>query len=515
MGNRIPSATQVLLIDDDFGVPGSTFEAKYRSLEHRDRPYRFHYETAADGNGYSVEAALRKVNSIGPLDVVLLDIKFGREDDRLGLEILKELRAERPLLPIIMLTSLDGDLDALERAMELGANEYLIKSPSAEELERALRIYTRPEADEQVQAIWGNAPSIAKLRAQIARVAAGGSAPVLLLGETGTGKELIAKAIHRFGPRRQHPFIAKNCAYSDSQLLDAELFGQEKGSYTGAETRPGLIEQVKGGILFLDEIGSMPLALQGKLLRLLEEKTYRPVGASEERTADFQLITATNRDLDQLVEKQEMHRDLYYRIRVIQIYAPPLRERREDIPLLAQLFLRRFRQKLGHVYPAERFTDEALNLLRTTGHPWNGNARELRNLVELCGTMGKSEAIDVEDLRDHLPHSSTVPGSPGVGAGHLSHPEGLQISEEGMNLPLWLARMELSAIRQALTLCKGNKTKVMKLLYPGAPNHYFYRMIYNAVRRAEEVLIEFPDLQADYQREADRRKQKDSDADSH
>jgi DNA-binding NtrC family response regulator len=511
------SAIDVLLIDDDFGVPDSTFAAKYGELERRDRPYRFHYETAADESGYSVRAAVDSVRRISGLAAVLLDIKFGPEDDRLGLEMLEEIRRHFPLLPIIMLTSLDRDIDALERAMEMGANEYLVKSPPLAELEKVLRIYTEPGAEEAEQAIWGNSSAVRRVRAQIARVAAGGSVSVLITGETGTGKELVARAIHRFGPRRNKAFVAKNCSHSDTQLLEAELFGQEKGRFTGAETAAGLVEQASGGVLFLDEIGDMPIALQGKLLRVLETKTYRPVGASTERQADFQLVTATNRDLGKLVEKRQFARDLFYRIQVVQIHAPLLRERPEDIPLLADLFLRRFLRRIPAIYPAERFTNQALQTLASPSYDWPGNARELRNVVECCATMARSSEIDVPDLPSQFSRGYAGQGSrpdsdsrsalrDSSVANNFHNPV---IPPDGFNLPLWLARQELGAIQNTLQTCNGNKAKMMKLLYPGQPAHYFYRIIYNAVRRASEVIDEFPELKQDYEKElATRTRQK-------
>ena len=506
----------VLLIDDDFGVPDSTFSAKYGALERRDRPYRFHYETAEADEGYSVDSAMQAVDKVEDLALLLLDIKFGPDDERLGLEMLDGIRAKYPLLPILMLTSLDADLEALELAMERGANEYLVKSPSLAELESFLRMYTLPGALESEYAIWGNAPAVRHMRAQVARVAVGGSVPVLVTGETGTGKELVARAVHRLGPRRTKPIVAKNCAHSDTQLLDAELFGQEKGSFTGAETAAGLVEQAEGGVLFLDEIGDMPIALQGKLLRLLETKTYRRVGASSERQADFQLVTATNRALEQLVESGEFMRDLYYRINVVEIIAPPLRERRSDVPILAQLFLRRFRQGPGAVYPACGFTDSALKALANNSYDWPGNARQLRNIVENCVTMAKCSAIEVTDL----PPPFNVPGldlrrttvSQSTASAQFEDAEGhnrqvaVQVPHEGMDLPRHLARQELLAIREGLRICSGNKAQGMRLLYPGQPSHYYYRCIYNAVRRAPDVIEDFPDLKADYEREANSRR---------
>lgn len=488
------SPIPVLVIDDDFGVPGSTFEAKYGVLESRDRPYRFHYSTAWDGEAFTVAEALAAAAAADRLAVVLLDIKFGTERDRLGLEILEALRSRHPALPIVMLTSLGGDVEALERAMELGANEYLVKSPSVATLERVLRLYTGQGEDEE-SAIWGNTQTIRTLRARMARLAAGASVPVLITGETGTGKELVARGIHRLGPRHHKAFVAKNCAHSDTSLLDAELFGQERGRYTGAETAAGLVEQAEGGVLFLDEIGSMPMPLQGKLLRLLENRTYRPVGASAERRADFQLVSATNRDLAAMVRQGTFASDLYYRIRGVEVEVPPLRERLADLPVLAEVFLKRYRRQTNDVYPAARITDRALAALRTTAHEWPGNARELRNLVEWCCTMARTPAIDVGDLPPPFSRFTGAPPPPPTDESSL----------ELIRLPLLLARMELGMIREAMARTGGNKAAVMKRLYDGLPSHYYYRLIYDAVRRAPAVLDEYPEFRSDYLREAKRR----------
>lgn len=500
---------EILLVDDDFGEPAPAFPEKYGCLEHRDQPYRFHYESARDGKSFSVRAAIQAVQRVENLAALFLDIKFGAEHDRLGLRILEAARERFPLLPIIMLTSLDSDVDAIEEAMELGANEYLIKSPSVEELEQILRIYTQSGTYESEHGIWGNAPSVRSMRAQIARVAIAGSVTVLVNGETGTGKELVARGIHRLGPRRGKPFVAKNCSHSETQLLDAELFGQDKGSFTGAEAAEGLVEQADGGVLFLDEIADMPIALQGKLLRLLESRTYRRVGAATERKTDFQLVCATNHLLEDLVQSGRLLRDLYYRINVITITAPPLRERRDDIPLLAELFLRRFRQGPGSIYPAKGFTRGALDSLSSEQLRWPGNARELRNIVESCATMTRMTEIDTTDLPPSLLrnplHSDFDSNQDASVDGSLDAAARIKLSDSRIDLPLELGKIELSTIRESLARTKGNKAQVMRMLYPGQPTHYYYRIIYRVIKKCPRLLEHFPEFEEDFRREQQSR----------
>ncbi|NIA14251.1 MAG: response regulator, partial [Nitrospiraceae bacterium] len=264
----------ILVIDDELCRPErlSTLKAAYGELESREPPFVFHYETAEENrNKYGVGPALRRIELIPDLDVVVLDVMFGDQANRLGLDILEAVRQEHPLLPVIIMTSLEGEIEVVEKAMELGANEYLIKMPTLTELEETLRSYALPPTSEGRFAIWGNCSAIRHTRALIARVSAAGGLSVLVTGESGTGKELAARAIHRQGPRRGGRFVAKNCAFADLQLLDSDLFGHEKGAFTGADRQHvGRIERADKGVLFLDEIGSIVPALQGKLLRVLE-----------------------------------------------------------------------------------------------------------------------------------------------------------------------------------------------------------------------------------------------------
>ncbi len=273
---------------------------------------------------------------------------------------------------------------------------------------------------------------------QIAAVA-GSEATVLLMGESGSGKELVARAIHWNGPRRARPFIAVNCAAIPDTLLESELFGHERGAFTGAERRRrGLFAEASGGTLFLDEIADMSLALQAKLLRALQDKTVRPVGGNEETRLDVRVISATNRDLASRVSGETFREDLYYRLAVIPIRLPSLRERRDDIPLLAQHFLERAAARLGK--SALRFSDEAMDWL--VKQPWPGNVRQLENVVERAATLTKQATITPADL-------TTDFGVPGATGDHVRPT---------------LGEIEKQYIDRVLAETKGDKNAAARIL---------------------------------------------------
>jgi DNA-binding NtrC family response regulator len=390
----------ILFVDDQWCRPSKQkiFIAAYGSLQYADVPYKFYYETAEDGyGGYAAEPVLRKIKSIPDLKAIILDIMFGEEGDRLGLEILKVIREKYPILPVLIMTSVEKDSEVVVKAMEYGANEYLIKKPSLQEMETALRTYTQPGSRDANFAIWGNSMQIREVRALIARVALGSSASVLVTGESGTGKELVARAIHSKGPRKENPFIDKNCAYEDSTLLDDDLFGHEKGAFTDAiRQHAGRIERANGGILFLDEIGSMPLELQGKLLRVLENGEFQRLGGSENIKSDFQLICATNEEIKEKIEKKEFRNDFFQRVNMIEIRVPPLRERLEDIPILIELFIRQFREGTGASYRAKRISPEAVESMMS--YDWPGNVRELKNTIERVMILSPNTVVGADEL---------------------------------------------------------------------------------------------------------------------
>lgn len=403
----IEEKLDILFVDDQWCKPDERdiLIASYGSLQRKTPPYNFHYETAEiSQESYSPKPVLDKIASITNLQAIFLDIMFGRDDDRLGLSILSEIRSKYPTIPVFMMTSIEGDIEVLEKAMELGANEYLVKRPTLSEIENLLRVYALPNSSESDYAIWGNSENVRNLRAQIARVSFSDNTNILITGENGSGKELVARAIHRQGPRKRFPFIDKNCAHERMELLDDDLFGHEKGSFTGAERQHiGRFERADKGILFLDEIGSMPPELQGKLLRVLETKKFQRIGGTEDIFSDFQLICATNEDISNLIDNNIFRNDLYYRINHINIEVPPLRERRQDILILANLFLKKFISSTGANYSARKFSKQSIEYLQN--YHWPGNVRELKNIVERSVILAKESVITPQ----YLPHELLRP----------------------------------------------------------------------------------------------------------
>jgi two-component system nitrogen regulation response regulator GlnG len=323
-----------------------------------------------------------------PPDVILLDLRL---PDQSGLEVYQHIRQIDARIPVIFVT-LAKAADAAIEAMKQGAYDYLFKPLDLHQLRRvvgealevarrmrepAVLAETASDADGD-GVIVGSCPAMREVYKAIGRVAAQ-DVPVLIAGETGTGKELVARAIYQHGLRAKAPFLALNCAAIPEQLLESELFGHEKGAFTGADRRRiGKFEQVSGGTLFLDEIGDMPLALQAKILRLLQEQAFERVGGNETVRTDVRLIAATHRDLKVEAEGGRFRPDLYYRLNVFAIHLPPLRERGDDLPMLVQHYLRRFSRELGR--EVREITREALERLR--GYSWPGNIRELQSVLK-------------------------------------------------------------------------------------------------------------------------------------
>jgi two-component system nitrogen regulation response regulator GlnG len=323
-----------------------------------------------------------------PPDVILLDLRL---PDQSGLEVFQTVRQIDARIPVIFVTMAKAAEAAIE-AMKQGAYDYLFKPLDLHQLRRvvgeALEVARRmrepavvaetlPDPDVS-GAIVGACPAMREVYKAIGRVTAQ-NVPVLITGESGTGKELIARAIYQHGPRAKAPFLALNCAAIPENLLESELFGHEKGAFTGADRRRiGKFEQVSGGTLFLDEIGDMPLPLQAKILRLLQEQSFERIGGNETVRTDVRLIAATHRDLTAWSAEGKFRPDLYYRLGVFTIHLPPLRERGEDLPLLVQHYLRRFSRELGR--EVNEIALEALEQLRN--YPWPGNIRELQSVLK-------------------------------------------------------------------------------------------------------------------------------------
>jgi two-component system nitrogen regulation response regulator GlnG len=366
---------RLLLIDDDPAVIPEQVRQAFPAP-------RYHVEVAATGAD-----GLARVRAAPP-DVILLDLRL---PDQSGLEVYQQVRGIDARIPVIFVT-LAKSADMAIEAMKQGAYDYLFKPLDLHQLRRvvgeALDVARRmrepavlPEAapDPDVEgAIVGSCPAMQEVYKAVGRVAAQ-NVPVLITGESGTGKELVARAIYQHSARAKAPFLALNCAAIPESLLESELFGHEKGAFTGADRRRiGKFEQVSGGTLFLDEIGDMPLALQAKVLRLLQEQSFERVGGNETVRTDVRLIAATHRDLTAWSAAGKFRPDLYYRLGVFTIHLPPLRERGEDLPLLARHYLRRFSRELGR--EVQEAVPEALERLR--GYSWPGNIRELQSVLK-------------------------------------------------------------------------------------------------------------------------------------
>lgn len=339
-----------------------------------------------------------------PIDLVLTDLKMPNVD---GMEVLRAAREGAPDIPVILITAF-GSIETAIQAMRQGAYDYVTKPFALEEISllvakaletrhlRAenLRLREELEGRYRFENLLGKSPAMQTVFDLIRRVA-GGESNVLITGATGTGKELVARAIHFNSSRAKGPFVPVNCAAIPEGLLESELFGHVKGAFTGAvAAHRGLFLGAAGGTLFLDEIASMPLALQAKVLRAIQEREVRPVGGSEVSPVDLRLVAASNRDLKTLVTAGEFREDLYYRLAVIPVHLPPLRERLEDIPLLAEAFLRKYAVSVGRAIKG--FSPEAMAQLLT--HPWPGNVRELENVVERAVNLCGHEEISAADL---------------------------------------------------------------------------------------------------------------------
>lgn len=365
------------------------------------------------GAGYTVRVAVSGAEALAAIaeesfDLVVQDIRL---PDANGLDILREILSRQPHCGSLVMTGYGTIQDAVT-AMKLGAFDFLtkpfpmetlfLKMDSFLELKKAGRgTAARHQEASLFPEIITRSPSM-QAALEIAAKVAGTATSVLLHGESGTGKELVAEAIHRLSPRSAGPFVPVNCAAIPATLIEAELFGVERGAYTGADKgRPGYIEMAAGGTLFLDEIGELPLELQGKLLRVLQEKGMARVGGTSFRSVDFRLISATNRDLSEMTKKREFREDLLYRINVVLVRLPPLRERREDIPLLLARFLDRFCAE-----PSARpeFTPDALDMLSHYSYP--GNIRELKNIVERLALLQQGQKVNTH----HLPPEVQAPG---------------------------------------------------------------------------------------------------------
>jgi len=378
---------RILVIDDETGIR----EAIRMTLE---------YEGYKIDEARSGQDGLDKAGKVA-YDAILLDIKMPVLD---GIEVLENLREQKIMTPVVMVSG-HGDVHTAVECTKRGAYDFLEKPLNRDKLLLTVRNAVRQrsleeentelkEKKEKEYQLVGQSPLMADLKSQIDR-AAPTKATVLITGESGTGKELVAREIHRSSARSNQPFIQVNCAAIPEELIESELFGHEKGSFTGAvRKQTGKFVSADGGTIFLDEIGDMSLRTQAKVLRVLQEGDVEPVGSAAVVKVDVRVIAATNKDLTEEIRNGRFREDLYYRLNVIPIRTPPLRERRDDVSVLAQHFARLFSEE--HNYHPKKFTPNALKALSDA--PWRGNVRELRNMIERLVIMVPADSIDVTDL---------------------------------------------------------------------------------------------------------------------
>ncbi len=442
-----PTPATVLVVDDEHLIRWS--------LEQQLRREGYGVLLAETG-----AEALQKAQA-DPPDLVLLDVRLPDAD---GLEILESLRAANPEAPVIMITA-HGGVESAVRAMKLGAHDYINKPFDMEELKltvrKALETKTLRRDVARFQAevsrgarrddIVGVSRVVGDLKALIRRIAESDATTVLLEGESGTGKDLVARVIHFESARASAPFLAVNCVALPEHLLESELLGHEKGAFTDAKSlKKGLFEQADGGTVYLDEIGDMKPGLQAKLLRLIEEKTFRRVGGMRDLQVDVRIIAATNRDLAAAIEAGDFRKDLYYRLKVFPIHLPPLREHPEDILPLAWYFIARFnremRREVLDIHP------EAQACFR--GYLWPGNVRELRNVLERAMILATGDELKVEHLPAEIRAGAMKPPAP------TPHAPAVTLPPEGLSLE----EVERDLVRMALEATDGNQVRAARLL---------------------------------------------------
>ncbi len=406
-----------------------------------------------------------------PADLVLLDIRL---PDLSGIQVLERIRAQWPEQIVVMLTG-EPDHETAVQAMRLGARDYLTKGkPIREELllvldrelsARRLGLEVQHHRQEKSQKfsrefVRGQSPAMQQVYTIVDQVAQSDSTSVLIEGESGTGKELIAHWIHELSARRDKPMLEVNCAAIPRELLESELFGHEKGAFTDArQQKQGLLELANGGTLFLDEVGEMSLTIQVKLLRVLERMTFKRVGGTKDITVSVRVISATNQNLETMVREQRFREDLFYRLKVVPIRVPPLRERREDILPLAKHFLAQFNRQFGKNFEAVDSGAEQLLM----SYPWPGNIRELRNLFERIVLLSQGNRI----LTQHL--ASAIAPAPARGDSSSlqtlqSVLEAGQIPDGGFDLEGTLGQIERDIIQRALDRSGGNQSRTAGLL---------------------------------------------------
>jgi len=442
--NRTQSAKQtktILLADDDDGLR--------RVLEFQLGEAGYRVLTAPDG------AAALEIFTGEEIDCVITDLQMPKLS---GLDLLDRLKAVARETPVIVITAF-GEIETAVAAMRAGAFDYITKPFNRDQIllnvERALsfgetieeniRLRRMVNENFRLENVVGDSPKMREVLNLVERVSKT-DITVLITGESGTGKELVARGIHFTGSRSDEPFIAVNCAAIPESLIESELFGHRRGAFTGASSdAKGKFEETDGGTLFLDEISAMPLGLQPRLLRVLQEQEIVRLGESKPRKVDVRIITATNRNLETMVEDDTFRGDLYFRLAVVPIVLPPLRERREDIPLLIEYFLEKAKRK----YKFENLKIEREVFAVLSNYSFPGNVRELENLIERMTVLSNGELIAVEDLPDNI-------RSPRTNAGNVL----FELPPDGVSLE----NMEKEILRRALEMHGGNRTHAARYL---------------------------------------------------
>jgi DNA-binding NtrC family response regulator len=411
------------------------------------------------------DLALQKLDE-GDFDVVITDVRM---DGMSGIELCQRVRGSHPDVPVLVVTG-QADVETAVAALRAGAWDFVTKPLNADHVMAAVaraiehrrtrsevrRLRKALAATRPIKEIIGDSPSLRSVTELVGRIA-DGDATVLITGESGTGKELVAQAVHNLGPRKDEPFVAVNCGAVPANLLESELFGHVKGAFTDARRdRPGLFIQAGAGTVFLDEIGEMPLDMQVKLLRVLQQRSLRPVGGDEEMPFQARVVCATNRDLETEVEEGRFRQDLFYRVNVVTIEVPPLRSRGSDVLMLAHHFLKRIAERTGK--DVNSISPDASRKL--LDYDWPGNVRELENGMERAVAMARMSEIQVEDLpakiRDH-------------------HSTRLVIEGDDPSELVTMSEMERRYVRRVLDACGGNKTQAAKVL--GIDRRSLYRRL--------------------------------------
>ncbi len=447
----------VLLVDDEDTIR--------LFLEKTLRDEGYEALTAATG-----EEALELTRSELP-DLILLDLKL---PDINGIEVLRRVKEEVPEVSVIMLTAF-GDIETAVSAIKAGAFDFVSKPVNLEQLllavEKGLesqklnrelfQLRRRLKIEMDDGHIPGESAKMKEIYNVVRTVAQSETTTVLIQGESGTGKEMIANMIHRYSPRHDKPFLEINCASLPEELLESELFGHEKGAFTDAKSQKiGLLELANKGTLFLDEIGEMSLTIQVKLLRVLERMTFRRVGGTKDIKVSVRIISATNRDLEQAVREKVFREDLYYRLKVIPIFIPPLRERKEDIFVLLKHFLNIFNRQFNKNFM--EVEDEAFKII--LAYPWPGNIRELKNMVERIVLLEDDTVLRPE----HLPESIRTGGTDALNASVVQKLEvalGRPYSDEGIEFEKLIKETEKELIGKAMKEAGGNQSRAARLLH--------------------------------------------------